>query len=200
MDEMNAAIYARYSSDLQRPESIEDQVRQCREWAQSKGWTVREHNVFTDYAVTGTDANRPEYLRLKAAARDGQFQAVVVDDLSRLGRDTAESIRVFQELSSLSVRILGVADGIDTSNSAGKLPYYFKSIMNELYLDDLKEKVLRGMKGQVERGFSVGGRVYGYRQEEVPDPTGARDKHGRPKRLGVKIEIDPEQVNHQAPQ
>jgi len=194
MNEVKAAIYARYSSDLQRPESIEDQVRQCKEFIQSKDWVLHEHNIFTDYAITGTDTNRPEYTRLRAGAQTGHYQCIVVDDLSRLGRDTAESIRIFREFGSLGVSIVSVSDGIDTSQSASKLPYYFKSIMNEIYLDDLRDKVLRGMKGQVERGYSVGGRVYGYRREEIIDPSGSRDKHGRLKRLGVKIEVDPDQA------
>lgn len=96
---------------------------------------------------------------------------------TRLGRDMAESIRIFKDMDLLGVRIVSMADGIDTSTSTSKLPYYFKSIMNEVYLDDPKDKVLRGMKGQVERGYFVGGRVYGYEREEVLDPSGAKDNH-----------------------
>ena len=192
---MRCAIYARYSSDLQRSESIDDQVRQCRQFIQSKGWMLVEQHVFTDYAITGTDANRPGYNELKVSARQGQFDCVVVDDLSRLGRDTAESIGVFHELSAFDINIVSVADGIDTSSSSAKLPYYFKSIMNEIYLDDLKEKVLRGMKGQVLRGYSAGGRAYGYSYTDVYDRSGAKDKYGRQKRLGVTISVDPKQAN-----
>jgi site-specific DNA recombinase len=50
---MRLAIYARYSSDLQRPTSIEDQVRKCRQFAEQRGWTVLEEFVRSDAEVSG---------------------------------------------------------------------------------------------------------------------------------------------------
>lgn len=55
---MRCAIYARYSSDMQKPESIDDQIRECKSCADKKGWQVLEEHVYTDYAVTGTDIGR----------------------------------------------------------------------------------------------------------------------------------------------
>jgi site-specific DNA recombinase len=194
MDEMRASIYARYSSDLQRPESIEDQVRQCREWIQSKDWILHEHNIFTDYAISGADANRPEYMRLKEAAQQREFDVIVVDDLSRLGRDMAESTKIFRDLNAIGASIISVSDGIDTSKPSGKLPYYLKGMMNEVFLDDMRAKIVRGLKGQVLRGYSAGGRVYAYTTTQILDPSGAKDKFGRPKRIGCEIQIDEAQA------
>ena len=47
---MRCAIYARFSSDLQRPTSIEDQVRRCTEFAAKQGWTVVEEFIRFDEA------------------------------------------------------------------------------------------------------------------------------------------------------
>ena len=175
---------------MQRPQTIEDQIRECRKFIDSQGWVVREEHIFTDYAVTGSDNYRVGYTNLKDAAQRQEFQFIIVDDLSRLGRDTAESIKTFSELTYLGISIVGVSDGIDTSKPMAKIPYYFKSIMNEMFLDDLREKVSRGMRGQVLRNFSVGGRVFGYKYIEILDPSGQKGRHGHPKRFGVKIAVD----------
>ncbi len=191
---MRCAIYARYSSDMQKPESIDDQIRECKRYAEKRGWRVSEEHIYTDYAVTGTDIGRDGYSKLKDAALRQAFDFIVVDDLSQLGRNTAESIHTFSELTFCGVHIASVADGIDTSQKGAKMPFHFKSIMNEFFLDDLRDKVLRGQKGQVERGYSAGGRLYGYTYEEVLDPSGLKDKMGRVKRTGVVVQIDPEQA------
>jgi hypothetical protein len=67
-------------------------------------------------------------------------------------------------------------------------------MMNEMFLDDLKAKIIRGLKGQVTRGYSAGGRVYGYKTRQILDPSGATDKFGRPKRLGCEVVIDKQQA------
>jgi DNA invertase Pin-like site-specific DNA recombinase len=67
MKKMKAAIYARYSSDNQRPASIEDQVRQCRQRIKERDWT--ETKVFSDAEMSGAVAlRRPGYQEMLAAA------------------------------------------------------------------------------------------------------------------------------------
>src|SRR5712671_457357 len=83
------AIYARYSSDMQRPASIDDQSRQCGDKAASKGWEVLEDHVYKDEAVTGTTLiGRDGLDKLLEAAQQypRPFDCVLIDDTSRLGR------------------------------------------------------------------------------------------------------------------
>jgi site-specific DNA recombinase len=84
---MGAAIYARYSSENQRPESIEDQVAACRALAARQGLAVLDEHVYADQAQSGARSDREGLSALVAAARERQFEVVVVDDLSRLARD-----------------------------------------------------------------------------------------------------------------
>ena len=191
---MRCAIYARYSSDMQRRESIQDQVRQCRRFIEGKGWTVEDGLIFSDHAVTGTDDRREGYLAMKTASRERRFDFLVVDDLSRLGRHSVEVLTTYEELMSLGLQIVCVADSIDTSMGNAKMPLYFKTLMNEIFLDDLREKVRRGQSGQISRGYSAGGRLYGYKYIEELDPSGAKDRLGHTRRLGVRIEIQPDEA------
>lgn len=194
MSTMRCAIYARYSSDAQNPRSLDDQIQECKNFAARKGWQVSEKHIYRDAALSGSNTQRPEYLRLKQAASEQCFDYIIVDDLSRLGRDMAESSAIFKELSDIGIFLASVADGIDTASPSAKIPYYFRGIMNEMFLDDMKTKIVRGLKGQVLRGYSAGGRVYGYTTKQILDPSGAMDKFGRPKRLGCEVLIDEEQA------
>jgi len=191
---MRCAIYARYSSEMQSPTSIDDQIDQCKTAIAEKSWMLLEDHIYKDEAISGFDINRDGYKSLKEAAHEFAFDYIVVDDLSRFGRNTAESIMAYQELTSIGINILSISDHLDTSNDSAKMPYYFKSFMNELFLDDMKKKVKRGLAGQVKRNFSAGGRIFGYRNIEVLDPNGEKDSFGRVKREGVRIEIDPDQA------
>ena len=79
---MRAAIYARYSSDLQSEASIDDQLRICRRLIEREGW--RECAVYRDAAISGATTLRPGYQRLLEDARAGRFDVVVAEALDRL--------------------------------------------------------------------------------------------------------------------
>ena len=94
MSRLRCAIYARYSTDKQNPLSIGDQVRKCREFAQSQGWEVADDHVYSDEAVSGATGGRFGLGRLLEAATSNAkpFAAVLVDDTSRLSRKLADSL------------------------------------------------------------------------------------------------------------
>ena len=83
---MRAAIYARYSSENQRPESIEDQVAACRRLAVQRGFTILEEHIYADQAQSGARKDRPGLATLLTAGQQRAFEIVLVDDLSRLAR------------------------------------------------------------------------------------------------------------------
>jgi site-specific DNA recombinase len=79
------AIYARYSTDMQSPTSVEDQLRLCRKICANNGWSVDE--VFTDDAISGKIDQRPGFERLRSKVVAGHFDVVVTESLDRLSRD-----------------------------------------------------------------------------------------------------------------
>src|SRR5262249_7741045 len=87
------------------------------------------------------------------------------------------------------VRVIAVADGIDTADDTTKVSVTVKSLVNELYLDDLRKTTKRGLDGQFLKGYATGGRTYGYRSEPVYE-SGRSDAHGQAVPLGYRITID----------
>ena len=184
-----AGVYARYSSENQRPESIEDQVRACRVGARQRGFVILEDHVYTDRATSGAIADRPGLIALREAAKQHAFDVVLVDDLSRLARDNVQMLLLINDLEYDGIRVVSVADQLDTSDEQALLGIQVRGVFNELLLSDLRKKTLRGQLGQKERGYFVGEATFGYRSEAAGTIT--HDKHGRPRPEGYVMRIDP---------
>jgi DNA invertase Pin-like site-specific DNA recombinase len=189
---MAAAIYARYSSENQRPESIDDQVSACRKLAKLRSLTILDDHIYADQAQSGARSDRPALAALMTSARAGTFDVVLVDDLSRLARDNHLMLSIIAELHFEGIRVISVADGLDSTDEEATLAIQVRGIFNELQLRDLKKKTLRGQIGQKERGFFVGEKTFGYRS--VPVGEMRMDKKGRPRPEGYKMEIEPKEA------
>lgn len=188
---MRAAIYSRFSSENQREQSIEGQNRNCEAHAKRQGWKIVER--YADKAISGSTAERPGYQQMLRDAKAKHFTVLLVDDLSRLTRDEAELIKTRKLLVFWEVRLIGISDGFDTSQKGHKIQASFHGIKNEMYIDELRDKTIRGLTCQALEGNNCGGRNYGYRHIPIEHPT-ERDALGRPKILAVRREIDPEQA------
>ena len=86
---MKAVIYARYSSDNQREESIEGQIRECTEYAVRNDITIL--SSYVDRALSARTADRPEFQRMIADSEKGLFDVVLVWKLDRFSRDRYDS-------------------------------------------------------------------------------------------------------------
>ncbi len=176
------ALYARFSSANQRESSIDDQFRRCREYVVARGGSVAEDLVFSDSAVSGASLRRPGFERMMALVEARQVDTIVTEDISRISRDLADSASLFKRLQYMRVELRGVADGINTGERSAKLTYTVKSLLSDMYLDDLRDKTLRGLEGRALAGFSTGGLPLGYRSSPVTDDRGQVRGH--------RIEID----------
>jgi len=187
-----AAIYARYSSDNQREESIQDQISSCVAYAKINDLEIDPNHIYTDSATSGSLRDRNGLNLLLEVARQRSFDVILVDDLSRLSRNNAQMLIHIQELSFLGIDLCSVADNLNTADEDSKLAYQLKGIINEAYLDDLKKKTIRGQLGQKRRGFSVGEKTYGYKSE--PYGNVMIDKKGRSRPEGYKTYINPHEA------
>ena len=156
-----AAIYARYSSDAQRDESIEIQVEQCSALIGREGWEQGE--VYADYAKTGTNDNRPAFRRCIADGRAGLFDVLVMYKTDRFARNVEVSRRYKRELRDAGVRIVSVREGEMPGTPDGMLGEGVAELFAEYYSRNLSVLVKGGIRKSAEMGLAAGVRIYGYR-------------------------------------
>src|SRR5713101_5009215 len=171
---MRTAIYARYSSELQRDASIEDQVRLCKARIHAEKWVAV--GIYTDHAMSGSIRMRPGYQKLLEDARAGTFDVVLAEALDRLSRDQEDVAALYKHLTFAGVKLLTLAEG-----EINELHVGLKGTMNALFLKDLAAKTHRGLEGRVRAGRSGGGLCYGY------DVVREQDARGEPVRGGRSI-------------
>jgi DNA invertase Pin-like site-specific DNA recombinase len=169
---MRAVIYARYSSDLQRETSIEDQIDVCRCHAGTQGWTIL--GDYSDRAASGSTRFRPGYQEMLAAARRGEFDIVVAEALDRLSRDQEDVAALFKTLNFHGVQLVTLAEGAITELHVG-----LKGTMNALFLKDLSAKTHRGMRGRIKEKRAAGGLSFGYSVKREVDAKGERVRGAR---------------------
>jgi len=153
---MRVVTYARYSSDLQDPRSIADQMALCRERANREGWMVV--GEFQDAAISGASmVNRPGLQDLISAAEAGTFDIVLTESLDRVARDIEDLAHIHKQFAYHGIKIFTLADG-----EVGTLHVGLRGIVGKLYLEDLAQKTRRGQVGCVRAGRIPGGHCYGY--------------------------------------
>jgi site-specific DNA recombinase len=165
---MRAVIYARYSSDLQREASIEDQVEVCRRYAEAQGWTIV--GTYRDAAVSGASRFRSSFQKLIADAANRRFDVVVCEAIDRLGRRLADTADLQDQLAFQGIRLYTPALGEVTHIHVAVM-----GMMAQMALKDLGEKTKRGQLGRVLKGHIPGGIAYGYKTAPSEgDGRGAR--------------------------
>ncbi|WP_374940260.1 recombinase family protein [Pedomonas mirosovicensis] len=157
---LRAAIYARYSTDLQNEKSTEDQIDLCRAYAARERYEVVA--TYADKARSGASLiGRDEVMRMLADANERKFDVIIVEALDRLSRDMEDLAGIHKRLSFLGIRLVAVHEG-----QANTLMVGLRGLVGQLMREDNVHKIRRGMTGLVKSGLSAGGKAYGYR----PDP------------------------------
>ena len=139
---MKAVIYARYSSDSQREESIEGQLRECTAFAEKNGITILRHYI--DRAYSAKTDNRPEFQNMIKDSGKRLFDMVIVWKLDRFARNRYDSARYKAMLKKNGVKVVSATEVI----SEGAEGIILESVLEgyaEYYSADLSEKVVRGM-------------------------------------------------------
>ena len=139
---MNGVIYARYSSDNQREESIEGQLRECQAFAEKNDITIL--NTYIDRAFSAKTDNRPEFQHMISDSKKKMFDVVLVWKYDRFARNRLDSLMYKQLLKRNDIKLISVTEPIMNS-SVGIIVESMIDSYNEYYSADLAEKVLRGM-------------------------------------------------------
>ena len=153
---MKAVIYARYSSDSQREESIDGQIRECREYAEHNGITIL--TSYIDRALSARTADRPEFQRMIKDSAKELFDIVLVWKLDRFSRDRYDSAHYKRILKKNGVKVVSAKENI----SDGPEGIILESMLEgyaEYYSARLSEKIHRGQRENALKGKNNGGGI-----------------------------------------
>lgn len=169
---VKAVVYARYSSHSQREESIEGQLRECKDFADRNNFMII--GEYVDRAISGKTDNRAEFQRMIRDSEKGRFQAVIVYAIDRFARNRYDSATYKMRLKKNGVKVYYAKQSIPDSPEG----IILESVMEgyaEYYSENLSVHIRRGMRENALQAKVAGGSLpLGYRIAE--------DKH---------YEIDP---------
>ena len=153
---MKAVIYARYSSDSQREESIAGQIRECTEYAGYNGITII--GTYIDRALSAKTDNRPEFQRMIKDSTRHVFNVIIVWKLDRFARNRYDSAHYKNILRKNGVKVISAKENI----SDGPEGIILESMLEgyaEYYSAELSEKIHRGQKENALKGRNNGGGI-----------------------------------------
>lgn len=158
----NAVIYARYSSDRQREESIEGQLRECKAFADANGYEII--GTYIDRALSARTDQRPEFLRMISDSDRRLFQFVIVYSLDRFSRSRYDSAIYKNRLKKNGVRVLSAKENIRDDPTGVILESLLEGYA-EYYSLELAQKVKRGMVDNLlEKKWAGTAIPFGYRK------------------------------------
>jgi len=159
---MPAASYARFSTDEQNPLSITDQDRVTAEYAARCSFPVTHR--YADEGISGAAiGNRPGFQAMAASALRGEFDVLLVTDLSRLSRSAGDLNKTLDRLIFHGVRVIGVHSGYDSDRPGHKMQAGVEGMAGESFREMISKRVYEALSGRAARGSFAGGRAYGYR-------------------------------------
>ena len=174
-DYFPVVIYARYSSQAQRDESIEGQLRECQDYAARNGWTVI--GEYIDRALSGKTDKRDDFQRMIRDSEKGHFRGVLMYTLDRFARNRYDSAMYKAKLKRNGVRVFYAKQSIPD----GPEGIILESVLEgyaEYYSENLSRNVRRGMMENALQCKSTGGLCLGYRKAKDGtleiDPVGAK--------------------------
>lgn len=172
---MNGVIYARFSSDHQREESIEGQIRICKEYAKKHGITII--NEYVDRAISGKTDKRPSFQKMINDSETKLFQAVIVYALDRFARNGKQSAIYENMLNINGVQLHSATENINGNPSSIILKAVLQGVA-EYYSAELATKITRGMTENALKGKWTSGTIpFGYTRDVekhlLPNPLTA---------------------------
>ena len=192
---MNAAIYARKSTDqnvADEAKSVTRQVENARAFAVTKGWIVKDAHVYVDDGISGAEfAKRPGFMRMMTSLTPrAPFQFLVVSEQKSIGREMSETAFVIKQLAEAGAEIFEYVHGrsLTPKNYLDKAMSSIQSMADEAHREQSSERVTEAHTRLAKAGHVCGGRVFGYRNRDVFNGV---DRDGRPLRSHVERDIDP---------
>jgi site-specific DNA recombinase len=186
---MIAAIYARKSTEqngvADEAKSVTRQIENAKAYALRKGWAVDDAHVYVDDGISGAEfANRPAFVRLLtvvATKPHPPFQALVMSEESRLGREMVQTMGALRQIVVAGVRVFYYLEDKERTldSPMEKAMMALESFGAEMEREKGRLRVTDAMLRKARAGHVCGGQPFGYRNREVLGPDGKRSHVGR---------------------
>jgi len=150
---MRVALYGRVST-LNHGQDVEVQLRELRQFVQSRGWTIA--GEYVDNGVSGAKDSRPELNRLMADSGRRRFDAVAVWRFDRFARSTSHLLRALEQFRSLGIDFISFSENVDTSTPTGKMIFTVLGAVAELERSLIAERVRSGLRNARAKGKRLG--------------------------------------------
>ena len=151
---MRVWLYARLSNDDDPAQnSLQNQQEICRAFAEKKGWSIAGSSA--DDNISGMNFSRRGLDILTAAVQAKQVDAVLVKDLSRLGRHRTQTALFIDFLRQQQVRVISVTEGVDTFCEEDDLMIGVRGLMNDYYAKDIGKKIRAGYRQKQKNGLVI---------------------------------------------
>ena len=183
-----AVAYARYSSDNQRDESIDAQVRAIKAYAKNNNIIIV--HTFIDRAKSATSDNRPDFQRMIKSSDNRNFELVIVHKLDRFSRDKYDSAYYKRRLKKNGVRVVSVLEHIDDSPEGALMETLIEG-MAQFYSANLGREVMKGLKENAYGCKYTGGHVpLGYKINQTTKLYEIDEEEAKIIRIIFKMYLD----------
>lgn len=145
-----AAIYCRVSTFEQ---TVEQQIYACTKWCEANSLA---YEIFAEEGVSGAKVSRTQLDKMLQRMRKGEFQAVVVWKLDRLGRNTQHLLQLSEEFRNKRVKLVSVTQNIDTEKPEGRMFFTIIASFAELEREYIMQRVKASMDTKKRKGIPLG--------------------------------------------
>ncbi len=180
-------LYTRFSTDMQRDESCEDQEREVRKGLALKGIDATNFEVVHDRAASGTKNDRAQFEQLRARIQREEIGILAVDDQARFSR-ADDAYCFITDLVFSGGRFISTGEGIDTAEEGWELRVKVMELHNSTTIRELGRRVRRGQLGRVLDDGSAGDYPFGYESYYVDPNWFETSRRGPKPKKGVRIQ------------
>jgi site-specific DNA recombinase len=152
-----AAIYTRKSVYTGKGESIDNQVKICREHLSRSN--VSKFLIYEDEGFSGKNIERPKFQEMMKDARDKKFDILICYRLDRVSRNIADFAALIQEIEKYNISFISVSEQFDTSTPMGRAMMYIASVFAQLERETIAERIKDNMLELAKTGRWLGGRT-----------------------------------------
>lgn len=166
---MRIAIYSRKSIETDTGESIQNQIKLCKQYFERQ-YSDCHFEIFEDEGFSGGNINRPDFKRMMDLVKIKQFDVVTVYKIDRIARNIVDFVNVFDELERYNVKLVSITEGFDPSTPAGKMMMMLLASFAEMERMNIAQRVKDNMRELAKLGRWSGGTApFGYTAMRVEE-------------------------------